>query len=157
MFIGSMNFFAKFIDKLELNMKLWYNLLQDNDELRWNNELETMFQQIRTSFTKVVTLTLPKTNSPFFVTVDSTLIGKGCVPLKMIYQTKVDNYSYNIRFLITREQKLFTTYRQLVGILWSLTIYEQTFIGTDRLINVLNGHEPILSCFVNEENFFPLF
>ena len=52
MFIGSMNFFDNFFDKFEVNMKLWYDLLQDNDELRWNIELETMFQKIRTSFYK---------------------------------------------------------------------------------------------------------
>ena len=30
-------------------------------------------------------------------------------------------------------------------------------IGSDRLFNVLNGHKPILSCFINEANLFPLF
>ena len=78
MFIGSINFSINFRDKLTASVKPLYKLLLDVITFHWNNELETRFQQIKTSITKDVTLTIPKTNHTFFVTVDSSLIGIGC-------------------------------------------------------------------------------
>ena len=81
-FIGLSYFYSKFIDELHVKMQALYELLHDNIELYWNNELETLFQQIETSITKDVTPTLPITNYLFFFyffTVDSFLSGIGYV------------------------------------------------------------------------------
>ena len=56
-----------------------YDLLLDDDKFPWNNELETLFQEIKHYITTDVTLTLPNTNLSFFYTVDSCLIGIACV------------------------------------------------------------------------------
>ena len=69
-FIGSMKFYSKFFDKLRVNMKTLSDLLHDNNKFHWNDGLETLFQQIESSLTKDVTLTLPNTNLSFFITVD---------------------------------------------------------------------------------------
>ena len=51
-------------------MKTLSDLLHDNNKFHWNDGLETLFQQIESSLTKDVTLTLPNTNLSFFITVD---------------------------------------------------------------------------------------
>ena len=69
-FIGTMKFHSEFIDTLYVNMRPLYDLLDGNIQIHWNNELETMFQQIKTYVTRDVTLKLPNTNHPFLFTVD---------------------------------------------------------------------------------------
>ena len=46
-----------------------YDLIH-NVKFHWNNGLETLFEQIKSSIIKYVTLTLLATNHPFFITVD---------------------------------------------------------------------------------------
>ena len=57
---GSFFFYFKLIDNLHVHMKHLYDLLQDNVNFHWNKELDTLFQQAKTSFTKNVTLLLLK-------------------------------------------------------------------------------------------------
>ena len=75
----SMKFFSKFTDKFHVKMKPLFVLLHDKNNFNWNFELETLFQQIKISITKVVAPTFPDTNLSFFITVESSLIGIGCV------------------------------------------------------------------------------
>ena len=56
-FSGSMNFYYKFIDKPPVFMKPLEEYLHDIVIFHWNNELKTLFRQIKTSITKDVTLT----------------------------------------------------------------------------------------------------
>ena len=53
-FIGSMKFCSNFFDKLHVYMKPQYDSLHEDITFHWNNELETLFQQIETFFTKHV-------------------------------------------------------------------------------------------------------
>ena len=66
----SMKFYFKFSDKLHDNMQPLYDLLGDDVYFHWNNELETLFQQIKASITKDGSLTIPYTNHSFCMTVD---------------------------------------------------------------------------------------
>ena len=106
-----MNFYSKFIDKLHFNMKSLYDWLHDIFKVHRNNEVETLFQQIKTTSTKSVTLTIPITNHLFFITVDSSLIGIGSVLFHMNDKGEVDFISYYSRNFTTNERKLCTTYR----------------------------------------------
>ena len=65
--------------------------------------------------------------------------------------------SYNSRIFTTNEQKLCTTYRELIKLVNSLMIYENFFIETDHFLNVLKDHKPILSCLTKKRNFSPRF
>ena len=78
-FIGSKNSNVNFFAKTLVKMKALYKSLDQNVEVRKIKELKTLFQQIKTSTTEDVTLTLPNTKDTFFVTVESSLIGLGCV------------------------------------------------------------------------------
>ena len=64
-------------------MQPLYVLIPVNMKFLWNNELQALFQPIKTYITKDVTLTLPSKNHPFFITVDSHLVGEDCVLFQM--------------------------------------------------------------------------
>ena len=46
-FVGSKNISSNFIDKLHVNIKPLYDLFQDKILIQWNEELKTLFQQIK--------------------------------------------------------------------------------------------------------------
>ena len=68
-FIGAVNFYTQFLDKLHNNLKPFYDLL-------------------KTSLTSDTELTIPNTKHPFFVTVDASLIGLGAVLFQLNEQCK---------------------------------------------------------------------
>ena len=78
-FIGALNFYTKFIEKLHINLKLFYNLLHENNPWKWTDKHETLFQKIEMSLTSETELKVPNTKHPFFITVDASLIGLGAV------------------------------------------------------------------------------
>ena len=81
-------------------MKPLHELFHNEVHFYWKNELDTQFQQIKKSIRNGVNLTLPKANHPFFITVDSSLIGIGCVIIRTSTKKtgccfSCDSWSYN--------------------------------------------------------------
>ena len=88
-FIGALNFSTKFIEKLHFNLKPFYDLLHENTPWNWTDEHEHLFQKLKMSFSSETELTIPNTKHPFFITVDSSLIGLGAVLFQLNYQNKM--------------------------------------------------------------------
>ena len=60
-FIGALNFDTKFIEKLQINLKPFYNLLHENTPWKWIDEHESLFQKVKMSLTSETELTIPNT------------------------------------------------------------------------------------------------
>ena len=75
-FIGALNFYTKFIDKLHINLKPFYDLLLENTPWKWTEDHERLFQTLKKSLTSDTEHTIPNTKHP---TVDDSLIGLGAV------------------------------------------------------------------------------
>ena len=87
-FIDALNFYTKFIEKLHINLKLFYNLLHENTPWKWTDEHERLFQKLKMSLTSETELTIPNTKHPFFITVDASPIGLGAVLFQLNDQNK---------------------------------------------------------------------
>ena len=74
-FLGSVNFYLKFIENLHINFKPLYTFLHDDVKFQWTPELEKIFQDIKNTMTAETELTKPNTKHPFFITVDTSLVG----------------------------------------------------------------------------------
>ena len=105
-FIGALNFYTKFIEKLHINLKPFYDLLHENTHWNWTDEYESLFQKLKMSLTSETELTIPNTKNPFFITVDASLIGLGAVSFQLNEHNKMKVISYNSRILNSQEQKL---------------------------------------------------
>ena len=46
-FIGALNFYTKFIEKLHINLKPFYDLLHENTPWKWTDEHESLFQKLK--------------------------------------------------------------------------------------------------------------
>ena len=73
----------------------------------------------------------------------------------MINKGKLDVIAVNYRISTTKERKLRTTCRALIGFVKSLIKYAHTIFGSDLSINVLNDHRPIVSCSAEKGNLSP--
>ena len=156
-FIGAFNFYTKFIERLHINLKPFYDLLHENTPWKWTDEHESLFEKLKISLTSETELTIPNTNHPFFITVDASLIGLGAVLFQLNEQNKMKVISYNSRILNLQEQKLSTLDRKLLGIVHSLQIYEFFIIGSPHPIHIFTDHKPLLHCFTKKSNLSPRF
>ena len=156
-FIGALNFYTKFIEKLNINLKPFYDLLQENTPWKWTDEHESLFQKLEMSLTSETELTIPNTKHPIFITVDASLIGLGAVLFQLNEQKKMKVISYNSRILNPQEQKLSTLDRELLGIVHALQIYEFLIIGSPHPIHIFTDHKPLLHCFTKKSNLSPRF
>ena len=66
-FIGAFNFYTKFLEKLHINLKPFYDLLHENTLWKWTDEHESLFQKLEMSLTSERELTIPNTKHPFFL------------------------------------------------------------------------------------------
>ena len=78
-FIGALNFYAKLIEKLNINRKPFYDLLREKTPWSWTTEHESFFHKLKNALISDTKLTIPNTNNLFFITVDVSLIGLGAV------------------------------------------------------------------------------
>ena len=44
-FIGALNFYSKYIEKLHINLKPFHDLLRENTPWNWTDEYETLFHK----------------------------------------------------------------------------------------------------------------
>ena len=70
-FIGALNFYTKFIEKIHINLKPFCDLLHENTQWSWTTEQNALLSETE--------LTIPNTKHPFFITVDASLIGLSAV------------------------------------------------------------------------------
>ena len=146
-FLGALNFRTKFIEKLHIILKPFYDLLHENTLWKWTDDHERLFQSLKSSLTSDTELTIPNTKHPFSITVDASLIGLGAVLFQLNEQNQMKVISYNSRILNPQEQKLYTLERELLGIVHALQIYEFIIIGSPHPIHVFTDHKPLLHCF----------
>ena len=157
-FISALNFYTKFIEKLYIILKPFYDLLHENTPWKWTEEHEHLFQKLKMSLTSETEITIPNTKHPFFITVDASLIGLGAVLFQLNEQNKMKVISFNSRILNPQEQKLSTLDRELLDIVHALQIYEFLIIGPPHPIHVFfTDHKPLLHCFTKQGNLSPRF
>ena len=115
-FIGALNFYTKFIKKLHINLKPFYDLLHENTPWKWTDEHERLFQKLKMSLTFETELTITNTKHPFFITVDASLFGLGAVLFQLNDQNKkMKVISYNSRILNPQDQFFSTLDRELLN------------------------------------------
>ena len=154
MIFTSIIFNSNFFEKFHVNLKLLFDVLHDNIKFHWDNELETLFRQIKLFIREVVILTVPNTNQSFFATVFLLVIG--CVLFELKDEAKRDGISYISRNFTANEQKLSNIYRELSGIAYSPTIYH-IVISFYHFITVLKDKKPIFSCFTKKRHISAIF
>ena len=64
-FVGALNFYTKFIEKMHTNLKPFYDHLHENTPSKWTDEHEGLFRKLKKSLTSEQILQYQKQNTPF--------------------------------------------------------------------------------------------
>ena len=72
-FIGALNFYTEFIEKLHINLRPFYDLLHENTPRSWTTEHETLFHKLINALISDTELTIPNTKHLFFISFDASL------------------------------------------------------------------------------------
>ena len=68
-FLGMLNFLSKYVYKMQLYLRPFYNILRQQNNFEWNTEHQTRFEEIKKLLTEQISNTIPDSNQPFLCNV----------------------------------------------------------------------------------------
>ena len=136
-------FHSCYIKKLNVDSKLFYNLIEGSTSFCWTEEHEKIFQMIKDRSSEDTILAIPSTEHPFHIHVDSSNVGTGCILIEQFVESKW-MISFNSRFFHKAEQEKFTFHTEMCRIFSALQTYQHNIIGSSFPINLYCEHKPIL-------------
>ena len=141
--LGCLGFYSCYIKNLHVDSKPFYDLIRDSTSFHWTEEHEKFFQMIKDRISEDTILTIPSTDYPFHIHVDSSNVGTGCILIQQIPEGK-RIISFNSRVFDEAEQKKSTHHKELYGIVSALQTQEHYIIESPFPIYLYCDHKPIL-------------
>ena len=65
-FLGMLNFLSKYVYKMQLYLRPFYNILRLPNKSEWTTEHQTRFEEIKKLLTEQISNTIPDPNQPFY-------------------------------------------------------------------------------------------
>ena len=99
-FLGMLNFLSKYVYKIQLNLKPFYNILRQQNNFEWTTEHQTRFEEIKKFLTEKISITNPDPNQPFYALCDASNFGIGAALLQSHSGTiKLNLISANLKII----------------------------------------------------------
>ena len=134
-FFGMFNFLSKYVYKMQLYLKPFYNILRQQNNFEWTTEHQKRFKKIRTLLTEQLSNTIPDPDQPFYAMCDASNFGIGSVLFQSHKGTnKMNLISANSRLFTQAEHRLSTLMRECTAIKYTLTEYEFLILGSKHPI-----------------------
>ena len=111
--IGMLNFLSKFVYKMQLYLKPFYNILRQQNNFEWTTEQQTRFEKSKKVLTEQISNTIPDANQPFYAMCDASNFGIGAA-LRQSHNgpNKMNLISANSCLLTQAELRLSTLMRE---------------------------------------------
>ena len=74
-FLGMLNFLSKYVYKMQLYLRPFYNILRQQNNFEWTTEHQTRFEEIKKLLTEQISNTIPDPNQPFYAMRDASNFG----------------------------------------------------------------------------------
>ena len=87
-FVGILNFLSKYVYKMQLYLRPFYNILRQQNNFEWTTEHQKLFEEIKTLHTEQLSNTIPDPDQPFYVMCDASNFGIGAALLQPHNGTK---------------------------------------------------------------------
>ena len=140
-FLGTVNFYGKFIPNMADKRKPLNDLLKKNVRFNWNNECEKSFQDLKTSLISEPLLVRPNYNDTFVLTTDASDYAIGAV---LTNEKTTDRpIAYASRGLVGAEKKYFTIEKELLAIVWAVEYFKH-YIFNQHFI-IYTDHRPLIA------------
>ena len=152
-FLGMLNFLSKYVYKMQLYLRPFYNILRQQNNFEWNTERQTRFEEIKKLLTEQISNTIPDSNQPFYAMCDASNFGIGAALLQSHNGTnKMNLISANSRLFTQAELRLSTLMRECTAIIYTLTEYEFLILGSKHPTVLFTDHKPIIFLFTQKSN-----
>ena len=71
-FLRMLNFLSKYVYKIQLYLRPFYNILRQQNNFEWTTEHQTRFKEIKKFLFEQISNTIPDPNQPFFARCDAS-------------------------------------------------------------------------------------
>ena len=150
-FLGMLNFLSKYVYKMQLYLRPFYNILRQQNNFEWNIEHQARFEEIKKLLTEQISNTIPDSNQPFYAMCDASNFGIGAALLQSHNSTnKMNLISANSRLFTQAELRLSTLMRECTAIIYTLTEYEFLILGSKHPTVLFTDHKPIIFLFTQK-------
>ena len=75
--LGMINFLSKYVYKMQLYLRPFYNILRQQNNFEWTTEHQTRFIENKKLLTEQISNTIPDPNQPFYAMCDASNFGIG--------------------------------------------------------------------------------
>ena len=152
-FLGMLNFLSKYVYKMQLYLRPFYNILRQQNNFEWNTEHQARFEEIKKLLTEQISNTIPDSNQTFYAMCDASNFGIGAALLQSHNSTnKMNLISANSRLFTQAELRLSTLMRECTAIIYTLTEYEFLILGSKHPTVLFTDHKPIIFLFTQKSN-----
>ena len=152
-FLGTLNLLSKYVYKMQLYLRPFYNILRQQNNFEWNTEHQARFEEIKKLLTEQISNTIPDPNQPFYAMCDASNFGIGAALLQSHNGTnKMNLISANSRLFTQAELRLSTLMRECTAIIYTLTQYEFLILGSKHPTVLFTDHKPIIFLFTQKSN-----
>ena len=152
-FFGVPNFFIKYVYKIQLYLRPFYNILRQQNNFEWTTEHQTRFEEIKTLLTEQISNTIPDPDQPIYAIRNASNFGIGAAFLQSHNRTKkMILISANSRLFRQAEFRLSTLVRECRVIIYTLTEYEFLILGSKHSTALFTDHKPFIFLFTQKSN-----
>ena len=154
-FLGTVNYFSRFLPFLSDLRAPLQNLLKKGSEFIWTNVHQQTFDQLKLHVSNDVKLNFYGCSKPLYIEVDTSKKGIGAVMLqedsivKNASKCDIPNnlcpISYASKMLSSTESNYSNTEHELLGVLFAITHFKHFTYG--RTVYVITDHKPLVSLF----------
>ena len=147
-FFGILNFLSKYVYKMQLYLRPFYNILSHQNNFEWTTEHQTRFEEFKKLLTEQISIAIPDPNQPFYAMCDASNFGIGAALLQSHSGTnKMNLISAIIRLFTQAELRLSSLMRECTAIIYTLTEYEFLILGSKHPTVLFTDHKPIIFLF----------
>ena len=152
-FLGMLNFLCKYVYKMQLYLRPFYNILRQQIKFEWTTEHQTRFEEIKKLLTEQISKRIPDPNQPFYAMCGASNFSIGAALLQSNSGTnKMNLKSANSRLFTQAELRLSTLMRECTAIIYTLTENEFLILGLKYPTVLFTNHKPIIFLFTQKSN-----
>ena len=152
-FLRMLNFLSKYVYKLQLYLRPFYNILRQQINFEWTTEHQARFEENKKLLTEQISNTIPGPNQAFYAMCDASNFGIGAALLQSHSGTnKMNLISANSRLFTQAELRLSTLMKECTVIIYTLTEYEFLILGSKQSTVLFTDHKLIIFLFLQKSN-----
>ena len=140
-FLGTVNFYGKFIPKIADIRKPLNDLLKKNVRFNWTSECQNAFESLKGFLTSKLLLARPDYDDTFVITTDASDYAIGAVISNE--KTIMRPIAYASRALIGAEVRYHVIEKELLAIVWAVNRFKH-YIFNQKFI-VYTDHRPLVA------------